>query len=172
MKTSRAMTLIELLVSLSLLAVISMVGASWMSASLGTQSVASDDASWNRSAAAALGLIEQDLFAVDRLDSSGRRGMPRVEVDGPRLRIRTRDNGYTGVIEYLWNAEGKRIVRGPISEDSGGSEPPLLGDVAVFSVQIEQQSEIVPLPVLRVWIERSDGHSLRRTYTLSIEDTQ
>lgn len=172
MKASRAMTLIELLVSLALLAVISVTAASWMTMMLRTQSTTSADVAWDRSASAVLDLIERDLFVVDRLDVGGRGNTPRVEVADGDLRIRTRDHGSVGVVEYSFDQREQQVTRSPIGSESRRSEPPLLGDVEGCSIVIEEQSELAPLPILRVRLERSDGQGLERTYTIAIEDIQ
>ena len=172
MKATRAMTLIELLVSLSLLAVISVAAASWMTTMLRTQSTTSADAVWDRSASAILDLIARDLFVVDRLDVGGRGNTPRVEIADGNLRIRTRDHGFVGTVEYSLVPRESQIARSLIGAASSESQPPLLGDVADFTFEIEDQSELVSLPVLRVRLERSDGQSLERAYSLAIEDIQ
>lgn len=172
MRASRAMTLIELLVSLSLLAVISVVAASWMTMMLRTQSTTSTDAVWDRSASAVFNLIARDIFVVDRLDVAGRGNVPRVEIADGKLRIRTRDRGYVGTVEYSFDPGEEQVTRSTIDTKPSGSAAPLLGDAKGFSFEIKEQSELVPFPVLRVRMERSDGLSLERTYTLAIEDTQ
>jgi len=171
MKASRAMTLIELLVSLSLLAIISVVSASWMSMMLRTQSTVSADASWEGSGFAALGLIERDLLVVDRLDVGGRGDTPRVEIFDGKLRIRTRENRYVGVIEYSLDSTKKQIFRNT-GTASRSADPPLLGDVEEFSFEIEEQSEILPLPLLRVRLMSDNGSTMERTYMLVTEDLQ
>lgn len=170
MKTSRAMTLIELLVSLSLLAVISMIGASWMTMMLRTQSTAIADGAWDRSASAVLDLLERDIFVVDRLDVGGRGSTPRVGITDGILRIRTRDQGIAEVIEYTFNQEKNQITRSTIGAESRDAGPPLLGEVAEFSIDIELQSELTPLPILHTRLEHADGRSYERTFTLAVED--
>jgi hypothetical protein len=166
------MTLIELLVSLLLLAVISVIMASWMSMTLRTQSTAAADSAWNRSATGVLALIERDLFAVDRLDVGARRNEPRVEWANGKLRIRTRDQGFVGKIEYRLDSGRGFILRKQVGERSQSNQPPLLGEVLVFVVVIEEQSEFASVPELHVRIERSDGLAIERVFTLTVEDLQ
>lgn len=172
MSNRRAMTMIELVVSLALLGVISIVSASWMTATLRTQNASTKDSRWDRSAYAVLASIERDLLMVDWLESSGRSRNPRVSTSSGQILIRTRENGLVRQIAYrsddtfgvLYRMNnGDRIPRG---------EPPLLGELDRFTAEIEAAPESSQLSVLRVRLARSDGRSLERSYTLSMEDTQ
>jgi prepilin-type N-terminal cleavage/methylation domain-containing protein len=172
MNRHRAMTLIEMVVCLALLAMMTTVAVSWMTASLKAQSREQEQTSWIRSSHALLDLIGNDLVTVDRLDTGGRQRSPRVVVDEHSIQIRTRSDGNAGTHVYSLNAQLSQVNRLGTQSDLVGNEPPLLGQVERFTAVIELPSETHVLPSLRVVLVGTAGERIERIYVLGRGDVE
>lgn len=169
MTTRPGITLIELLATLSLLTLMSVISVSWMTTVLRSQSMSDVDANWERASASVLDLIGRDVLSVDRLDSGSGSGVSRVGVGENTLRIRTRDSSGAGVCQYVFEPATGNMYR----QNSGdGKGQVLLGFVEGFGVELELPSEQGALPILRVSLVGQDGRRVERAYILDREDVQ
>lgn len=167
----RAMTILELLTSLVLLAVLIGVCTAWMTASLRQRQDAVGRTKWERAALATLDLIGRDLINIEGLDPQNASRTPRVVGQASQLEIRTRDRGRLGVMRYGIDRRGglRRVAAGAREE---AQSPPLLGEIASFTAEITMPSEAHALPVLRVSIGSVRGDVIGRAYTLTAGDVQ
>ena len=172
MISRRGITLVELLATLSLLAILMVVSVSWMTTVLRSQTQSMNQVRWSRASIAVLDLIGQDVLTVDRLDVNARRNSPRITVENNILRIRTRDGRGVGVQRYAIDAssnnirrqrDGDRLPIGPVA---------LLGETKTLECVIVLSSEERAMPVLKVSIIANDGRDVHRTYILDLEDVQ
>ncbi len=165
------MTLLELLASLALLAVLIGVCTSWMTAALRRRENATARTRWQRSALATLDLIGRDLTNLEGLDPQNTSRIPRVRSEASWLEIRTRDRGWLGMMRYgLDRRGGLRRVAAGAREDAASQ--PLLGEIGSLSIEITMPSDGQALPVLRVSIGSVQGDSVGRAYTLALGDVQ
>src|SRR6056297_4114310 len=81
-KHARAgMTLVEMLVSLSLMAVLVTVSVSWMTNILERQGQDQEQSRWTRAAYSVLDQIGRDLNQIELIDDDLRRGEPRIWIN-------------------------------------------------------------------------------------------
>ena len=172
MSTRRAITLVELLATLSLLTIMSVVSVSWMTTVLRAQSRSTSQADWHRASIAVLDLIGQDVLTVDRLDTGGRSRTPRIVVEDSTLRIRSRDENGVGIQRYAFDSNSNQIRRQQIGDRAQAGQIALLGDTQVFECTLMLPSEERAMPVLNVWLVANDGREVHRTYILALEDVQ
>jgi len=169
MTTRRGITLVELLATLSLLTLMSVISVSWMTTVLRSQSRSVVDANWGRASVSVLDLIGWDVLSVDRLDAGSASGVPRMGVEENVLRIRTRDGSGVGVHQYVFEPATGNLYR----QDGGLKKGRVfLGLVEGFGIELELPSEQRLLPVLHVSLIGHDGHRVERTYILDREDVQ
>ncbi len=172
MNTRRAITLVELLATLSLLTIMSVVSVSWMTTVLRAQSRTTSQADWHRASVAMLDLIGQDVMAVDRLDTGSRSRTPRIVVEDNTIQIRSRDHNGAGTQRYFFDSNTYQIRRQRAGDRAQAGQIALLGDTQVFECVLEQPSDERAVPVLKVSLIATDGRESHRTYTLALEDVQ
>jgi len=172
MISRRGITLVELLATLSLLAILMVVSVSWMTTVLRSQARSTDQADWSRASLAVLDQIGQDVHTVDRLDVNARRNSPRITTEGNILQIRTRDDRGVGVQRYAFDSNAKSIRRQRDDDRSRTGLVALLGETRALQCFIELPSEERAMPVLKVSIIADDGREVHRTYILDHEDVQ
>lgn len=172
MKKHHGLTLVELLATLSLLTIMSIISVSWMTTILRSQSLSTSKANWSRASIALLDLIGQDILIVDRLDTGGRSRLPRVRIVENNLVIRTRDHQGIGSQSYIFDIVSNEIHRIRASERIQSNQITLLGETTAFRCEIEIPSELRTLPVLRVSLIAVDGREIQRTFILEQEDVQ
>lgn len=173
MNSRRGLTLIELLASLGLLSVLVVVCVSWVASSLRKQGWLTERARWDRAAYAVLDMIERDLLAIDELDPDLRaRRVPRVSEEEVALRIRSRDRGWLGVIEYRWDERAQTLIRKHLGRQEPSSVIPLLGQLADFEVEVVPTSDTQPYPRLQVTLADGQGWAIGRMFVLSEEDVR
>ena len=172
MNTRRAITLVELLATLSLLTIMSVVSVSWMTTVLRAQSRITTQADWHRASVAVLDLIGQDMITVDRLDTGGRSRTPRIVVEDNMLQIRSRDHNGVGTKQYSFDSNTYQIRRQRAGNRAQSNQIALLGDTEMFECVLEQPSEERAMPVLKVSLIATDGREAHRTYILALEDVQ
>jgi len=165
----RGITLVELLATLSLLTLMSVISVSWMTTVLRSQTRSDLDANWGRASVSVLDLIGRDVLSVDRLDAGDGSGLPRVGVEENMVRIRTRDDSGAVVHRYVFDPLLGNMYR----HDPGGDRGPvILGLVEEFGVELELPSEQISLPIMRVLLVGQDGRRVERAYILGREDVQ
>ncbi len=172
MSRNRGITLVELLATLSILAVFTVISVSWMSVVLRSQSDIAAEATWKRASLEVLDLIGQDVMVVDRLDTGGRLRPPRISVDQGVLYIRTRTHGEPVVWEYILDSEAQNFDRQRKGERGQKSLLPLLGDTEKFECSLVLPTDEVLVPYLYVMLESNDGRVVHRSFFLDREDVQ
>jgi len=172
MNGRRGITLVELLATLGLLAILMVVSVSWMTTVLRTQTRSTDQAGWSRASLAVLDLIGQDVLTVDRLDVNARRNSPRITAKNNSLQIRTRDGRGVGVQRYVFDSSTTSIRRLRDGDRSRVGRIALLGETRALQCFIELPSQERAMPVLKVSIIADDGREVHRTYILYLEDVQ
>ena len=167
------MTLIEMLVSLSLLAVLVTVAVSWMTSTLSRQENDLEQSRWDRAAYMLLDQIGRDLSQVETIDEARRRGDPRVWIEDEVLSIRTTDRGEPITQQYAFDPAAGVVLRSILGQRTRPVEyPALLGQVDSLQLELVLPSNERVLPVLRVELRSDGGRILRRTYLLKPEDVQ
>lgn len=150
----RAMTLLEVLLSLALLGGIAIACASWIAtAARGTETTA-ERLRWRSAADATLTLIGNQLAIGDfKPEQQARFEPPRVRASNSSLEIDTRLNGRvaTAAIELRDN-------RLTLTADD---ERLLLADVATFEAELDEETQI-----LTVTLRSTTGDERARRYTL------
>jgi len=172
MNTRRGITLVELLVTLSLLTIMSVVSVSWMTTVLGAQTRLTSQADWHRASIAVLDLIGQDMLTVDRLDAGSRSRTPRIVVEDNTLSIRTRNDNGVGTQRYIFDPNTHQIRRQRVGERAQSNPTALLGDTQVFECVLAFPSDERAMPLLSVSLVANDGREVHRTYILDLEDVQ
>ncbi len=169
----RGMTLIEMLVSLSLLAVLVTVAVSWMTSTLSRQGKDLEQSRWDRAAYMVLDQIGRDLSQVEMIDESRRRGNPRVWIDDEVLSIRTTDRGEPVTQQYVFDPAEGVVLRSIMGQRLRPvDQPAMLGQVSGLQLELVLPSNERVLPVLSVELRSDEGQSHRRTYVLRPEDVQ
>jgi len=169
----RGMTLIEMLVSLSLLAVLVTVAVSWMTSTLSRQGKDLEQSRWDRAAYMVLDQIGRDLSQVETIDETRRRGDPRVWIEDEMLSIRTTDRGEPITQQYGFDPIEGVVLRSVLGQRVRTvDQPAMLGQVYGVQLELVLPSNERVLPVLSVELRSEGGQTLRRTYVLSSEDVQ
>lgn len=172
MMTRRGISLIEMLVTISILSLLMIVSVSWMTTMLRSQDVAGNNANWKRASSALLDRIAEDIHAVDRLEARSRQSGARIIVEGSVLRIETRDQQGLSVNRYIFNQELGAVHRIDQSASEALYPIPLLGDVGSFECMMNLPSESRLVPTMIVSLQSMNGISARRTFVLDLEDVQ
>lgn len=172
MNTRRGITLIELLATLSLLTILSIVSVSWMTTVLRSQSRLTSQASWHRASVAVLDLIGQDVLTVDRLDTGGRSNTPRIVVEDNILRIRARDHEGLSTQQYSFDEGSSELHRQYQGQRRQADQVALLGDTQAFVCELMLPSEERAMPILTVSLVANDGREVHRAFILDREDVQ
>lgn len=169
----RGMTLIEMLVSLSLLAVLVIVAVSWMTSTLSRQGKDLEQSRWDRAAYMVLDQIGRDLSQVEMIDEARRRGIPRVWIDDEVLSIRTTDRGEPVTQQYAFDPAEGVVLRSIMGQRVRPvDQPAMLGQVYGVQLELVLPSNERVLPVLRVELRSDGGRILRRAYVLRPEDVR
>jgi hypothetical protein len=172
MSCRRGVTLIEVLTVLSMLTLILIVSVSWMTSILKKQSTLSADANWRRASSRLLDIIEHDILTVDQLVAGSQRGVPRIEVIGDSIRIRSRDRFGIGTFVYAFYSQNGELIRHRANERADFDTAPLLGSVRSFNCSVEGPTADRVTPVLSVALISDTGLQVSRTITLRREDVQ
>lgn len=167
------MTLVELLVSLSLLAVLVSVAVSWMTTIVSRQGRDLELSRWLRSAQLVLDQVGRDLTQLDMIDDEWRRGDPRVWIEDGALFIRTTEAGVPSTQRYALDTHLGCVKRSSVDAQSSGEQAaPLLGDTESLQIEIATPSRAYALPSLRVEIRSVGGQTRSRSYRLRTQDVQ
>tara|TARA_R110002072_G_C7977582_1_gene535733 strand:+ start:9951 stop:10469 length:519 start_codon:yes stop_codon:yes gene_type:complete len=172
MSFRRGFSLIEMLVTLSVLTLLIMISVSWMTTMLRSQSITNNDANWKRASTAVLDRIADDIHTLDRLDVRSRSAGARIIADEKALRIQTRDQQGLTVHGYTFDHGSAAIYSSDQQTPMALDSIPLLGDVDSFECQIELPSDSRTLPTMTVVIRGIDGMSASRTFILGLEDVR
>lgn len=172
MNRRRGITLVELLATLSLLTIMSVVSVSWMTTVLRAQSRSTSQADWHRASIAVLDLIGQDVLTVDRLDTGNRSRTPRIVVEDNTPRIRTRNDNGVGTQRYILDPNTHQIRRQREGYRARSNPIALLGDTQVFECVLVLPSDERAMPMLNVSLVANDGREVHRAYILDLEDVQ
>ena len=156
----RGLTMIELLLSLSLLGAIAVATTSWLGTAA-EMTVAAPETRWRAAAEAAMQLVHNDLVVGDRETDSRR---PKVEVSSGMLSVRTRDarGEFAGQVvhEYQLDLLRRELVlreRGPAGKER---RRVLLDRVRRWTCELDKELE-----ALDVTIEREDGFTMNRRFS-------
>ncbi len=167
------MTLVELLVSLSLLAVLVSVAVSWMTTIVSRQGRDLEQSRWLRSAHLVLDLVGRDLTQLDMIDDERRHGDPRVWLEDGELFIRTTEAGVPSTQRYALDAHLGCVKRISVDALSSAEQAaPLLGETESLQIEIAMPSQTQALPSLRVEIRSVAGKTRSRSYRLRTQDVQ
>lgn len=172
MNTRRGITLIELLATLSLLTILSVVSVSWMTMVLRSQSRLTSQASWHRTSVEVLDLIGQDMLTVDRLNAGGRSNTPRIVVEDNIIRIRTRSHEGVGIQQYSFDQGSSELHRQYQGQQIQANQVALIGETQAFVCELMLPSEERAMPILTVSLVANDGREIHRTYILDREGVQ
>ena len=172
MNVPRGVTLFELLATLSLLTILSIVSVSWMTTVLRSQSISTSQASWHRASVAVLDLIGQDILVVDRLDTRERSNTPRITVEDNILRIRTRSYEAVGTHLYSLDHGLSELHRQYQGQQRQATQIALIGEAQAFVCELMLPSVERAMPILTVSLVANDGREIHRTYVLDREDVQ
>lgn len=169
----RGMTLVEMLVALSLMALLVTTAVTWMTTIVSRQGYVQDNARWDRAAYAVFDQIGRDLNQLEMVDEQRRHGNPRVWIEQDALYIRTTAQRKPVTMQYAFDPARASIDRlnftGPVVPRD---LLPLLGGVEEFLVELIHPSTERSLPILRVEIRSSTGSLMSRTYPIRPEDVQ
>ncbi len=172
-RSRRGVTLVELLVSLSLLAMLVSVAVSWMTTTVSRQGRDLEQSRWLRSANLVLDQVGRDLSQLEMVDDEWRRGDPRVWLEGETLFIRTTEVGVPSTLRYALDSQGGCLERTSVdAQIIGDQAAPLLGEAESLNIEITMPSETQALPSLRVEIRSVGGQTLSRLYWLRTQDVQ
>lgn len=166
----RGLTLIEMLVVLSLMAVLVVVSVSWMSHIMSRMSLDEERARWDLTAQRTLEQISYDLTNMDMIIDSQHHAA-RVRVENGELVVRTVQDGDSVEVRYVLDDSIGVLNR--VTQDSlrdNPNSPALLGLVQSFNVIIDRPIEKASYPILRVDLVAVDGHSYTRWFLLTQED--
>lgn len=171
MRSRRGMTIVELLVSLSLLAVLVSVAVSWMTTIVSRHGRDLEQSRWIRSAHLMLDQVGRDLTQLDMMDNEWRRGDPRVWLEDGVLFIRTTEAGVPSTQRYALDSQIGCVKRTSVDARSSGEQAaPLLGDTESLQIEIAMPSRAQGLPSLRVEIRSVGGQTRTRSYRLRTQD--
>lgn len=168
----RGLTLIEMLVALSLMAVLVIVSVSWMSHIMSRMKLDEERARWDLAAQRTLDQITHDLVNMDMVIDSQHR-TARVRVEGGALIIRTVQDGVGVEVRYVFDDSIGALIR--VTQDPPKDNPiypALLGMVQSFEVVIDHPNGNVSYPTLRVDLVAVDGQSHTRWFLLAQEDVR
>lgn len=173
-KYARAgMTLVEMLVSLSLMAVLVTVSVSWLTNILARQGHEQERSRWTRAAYAVLDQIGRDLNQIERIDEDLRRGEPRIWIDEGTLCIRTTSSGEPVTQRYEFDPENRAVIRSSLlNREQSDDQPPLIGEVAELQFDLAMPTNERAVPALRVELRSVGGRSLTRFYPIRPEDVE
>ncbi|MAO24071.1 MAG: hypothetical protein CMJ35_11700 [Phycisphaerae bacterium] len=163
-------TLVEMLVTLSLLVVLILVSMSWVTNISRRQDQDLHRSNWQRAAYMVLDQFERDLMQVDMLDEMRRLGNPRVKIEPDDITIRTIELGHLVSVKYRFDQARQQLMRQ--ADSSHDTKTPLLGDVERFHVELLMPDEQHTLPELHLTIESLNGHRSSRVLTLTREAVQ
>lgn len=157
----RAMTMVETLLSIGLLALVMLGGAQWLNVAASTQNGSVDRTQWRHAAERALDLIHDSVHAGDLPNDEP---LARVRVADNRLRISTRSiagaNGPEDQV-YEYDEETGRLVLQVRSVDGKESTRLLLPYVQSWTCAIDED-----VLVLRVEVTSSTGEAVVRRIKL------
>ena len=167
------LTLVELLVSLSLLAVLVSVAVSWMTNIVSRQEHELEHSRWILSANLVLDQVGRDLTQLEMVDSEWRRGNPRVWFQEESLYIRTTDAGVPSTLRYAFDTQSGYVHRVTVNVQSQSQQsPPLIGETEALKIELEMPGQAQTLPSLWVEIRSLRGKVLSRSYQLRTQDVQ
>ncbi len=158
---TRGMTMVEILVSLALLALVMVGGAQWLNIAASTQTGAVHEAAWRVAAERTLELIHDSVRAGD---SPTDELLERVHVVDNRLLVTTRSvAGTTGPEEHRYDVDllTNRLVLTVKDVRNDESTRLLLDRVQEWQCAIDEEELI-----LSVFISSSNGESVRRRIPL------
>ena len=166
--TRSAMTIIETLLSLALLATLMGALASWVSGSMNAYRDISEQQRWRAAAEATLDRIGDDLMAGVFLPNSDGLVTRRLESESDTLRIESRSfKGGAASVEYWFDAR-----EGTVTRDERKKSPReeiasvLLDSVDTFTVQIEMidSDESIMHAVATITLSSTDGLTADRVW--------
>lgn len=172
----RALTLMELLLALALLAALTAGLSAWIHATTALSLTARHEVEWHQATEAAFRLIEDDLTQGDvsssDLSPSARGGAtaratgPRIYAENGRLLIKTRVPG-TGATTRVFDRDGQYDWLYCVSHDPSGeiSTRRLVDSVAVFECELDT-NEARQVAHLIISITSTDGDTVSRTFLL------
>lgn len=167
------MSLVELLVSLSLLAVLVSVAVSWMTTIVSRQGRDLEQSRWIRSAHLVLDQLGRDLTQLDMIDDEWHRGDPRVWLEDGALFIRTTEAGVPSTQRYALDTQLGCVKRTSVDAQSNAEQAaPLLGETESLQIELMMPSQTQALPSLRVVIRSLGGQTRSRSYRLRTQDVQ
>lgn len=164
-------TLVEMLISLSLLSVLILIAVSWMSMILNRQEHDQRQTRWERSSLMVLDQIARDITQFDIIDETRRHRESRLWIENGSLNIRTTDQGRLTTLRYAFDPERMYLVRGgTIAQGQLDSHFPILGQVSAFVTDLSHPNDNQSVPVLKVRIQGLSGQVHSRSYVLRRED--
>lgn len=169
-KYRRAFTLIEMLVTLSLLVVLMIVAISWVTSITKRQQRGVQEQGWYQAAYRVLDQIDRDLVAADMLHEARQAREPRVQIEDGQLLIRTVDHGAPSVVRYVLNPDTGTLHR--LIESSQVDQFPILGSVGLSEFIIQLPDTAYTLPVLRITLHSATNEQVERSFLLMREDVQ
>ena len=172
-ESRRGLTLVEMLITLSLLSVLVLISVSWMTTVISRQNRDQHRARWDRSAVMVLDQVDRDLMQIELIDESRRRGDPRVWIGDGALHIRTTKDGRVTTVSYIYQQQSQlleRVVTGAPLDESGSV--PLIGEVHAlrFELRLPDQQRI--RPELHLAIDGLNDRSRSRIFVLHQEDVR
>jgi type II secretory pathway pseudopilin PulG len=150
---TRAMTLLEVVISLTLLGGVVAGAVSWMTFSAATASELGAQVNWEHAARATLELIEDDLLCGDFPPASA-----HITVDDGTLTIATRDRLGPCTHEYELSNQTIRVRRQ--SPRGTVSSRLLLDQIERFEIELDEES------ILSVNILGEDGRAASRHWSV------
>ena len=132
-----ALTLIETVVALVLLATMTIVVTSWTTSTQALARATATNANWRAAAHATLQRISDDLVSRSPAPGSRRRV---VEVAERELRIETRDGG-GGVATYNWELDAGLLTRSFGRGSESAANRPLVGELADVRVTLDDEDD-------------------------------
>jgi type II secretory pathway component PulJ len=154
----RAMTLLEVVLALALLAGVAFAATSWTTLTARAADQLADESAWSLAAASVFGLIGEDISCCDPLHDG-----ERVEIDGGSLSIRTRDG--QGPAIHVISQRDDRLVLVRIAHASQPHVESLLLDrVARFEVSSDETPDGRML--LTALIQRDDGVVIQKRWVV------
>lgn len=170
-KARRGLTLLEVLVAVSVLAVLTALSLTWMNVAITKQHEALGAARWDRAASAVLDQIARDVLQIDVLNDRGT-GEPRVWIADNSLCIRSSNQEAVKVIRYKHEADQHRLVRhSSESHAPPDRDPPMLGSVSEAQFTLTVLGVHLKIPELRVSLRSAGGRLMERTFLLDPGDT-
>lgn len=165
-----AFTLIEMLVTLSLLVLLMLVAISWVTHIMKRQQQGVQDQQWYQAANLVMAQFERDLLAINILDEARLSRNPRVEIEGDQLLIHTIDQGAAVAVRYVFDSEAGTLHR--LRGESRTHQTPMLGSVELCSFEVQPHSATRTLPVLRITLISESNQQSKRSFSLKPQDVQ